>query len=159
MIFYAFLVKYYIEKILYNIVNIVKTKMFLGLSISIREIHRILGLDMEIIGFLIMKKYKSNGEWIPNRYFIDEINKHLMECEVKMRLFPMNDICEYSESIIIGYKVPLDQHINVDEFVQNLAILKTQFMDEMATLGADLSEVMLDDEIIVKNPIPFIIRC
>jgi len=135
--------------------------MYLGLSVSIREIHRILGLDMEIIGFHIMKKYKSNGEWIPNRYFIDEINKHFMECQVELRLFPMNDICQYSESIIIGYNIPsADQHINVDEFVQLLIDLKARFTDEMDTLGADLSEIMLDDEIIVKNhAIPFIIRC
>jgi len=31
-------------------------------------------------------------------------------------------------------------------------------VDEMATLGADLSEVELDDEIIVKNPLPYIIH-
>jgi len=94
--------------------------MYLGLSISIQEIHRILGLDMEITGVLIMKNSKSKGEWIPNRYFIDEINKHFIECEVEIRLFPMNDKClsQYSESIILGYKIPmpLDQRINIDGF-------------------------------------------
>ena len=51
--------------------------------------------------------------------------------------------------------------INVDEFVDLLAKLKIQFFEDMNNLNANISEITLErlegEELVVKNPIPYII--
>jgi hypothetical protein len=67
---------------------------------------------------------------------------------------------------VLGYEIEAISDIsnvlvNVDEFIDLLAKLKIQFFEEMNNFNANISEITLErlegEELVVKNPIPYII--
>lgn len=137
--------------------------VYFGIPVSCKEAFRIFGLDIESVkNRLIERGIKKS--WISDCYFIEDLNKHLETYPVKIQVYSTD-----KGQNIIGYEVEepsnvWSKFINVDDFVTLLIQLKVKFSEEMATIGADLSEVTLeymegDDENPekVKNPSPYII--
>ena len=123
--------------------------LYFGIPVRLEEAIRILKLE-DVTPDICDGEYRALTA--ANEYLepISEIQIHYLD----------KGLC------VFGFKIEetgdvWNRYINVDELIQQLTTLKTQFKEEMEHMEVDLSEVTLahmeEEPEIVNNPLPYVI--
>jgi hypothetical protein len=139
--------------------------VYFGFPINYEEAFRILNLDLELATQNILDKNKNlQKDNIWSGYYYVQLEQYFKNKPIKLNIFPTD-----KGQFIIGYEIKeaedvWNKFINMDEFMVLLFQLKKKFQEEMELLNADWASVKLEymegsveQQIVVKNPIPYII--